>query len=118
MRTALLLSTAFVTTRQEHPHRERRVEQYVHGFQQITQVTKSYPCFDVFSVDNTVEYPEAIDDRVTKALEKIPALKGKYHFWDNEAGRINKGSGLVVQWKYILPSLSGRYDYVLHYEPR
>jgi len=118
MRIALLLSTAFVTTRRDHPGRDRRVQQYVSGLQQIAQVVASYPCFDVFSMDNTVDRPETIDSRVTAALDKIPALKGKYHFWDNELGKINKGSGLILQWNRILPDLSGSYEYVVHYEPR
>ena len=118
MRIALLLSTAFVTTKPCQPSSDRRIRQYVSGFQQIAEVVKSHPCFDVFSVDNTVEPGETLDSGLTAALEGIPNLQGKYHFLDNETGRINKGSGLVLQWNRILPDLLGRYEYVVHYEPR
>lgn len=118
MKTAMILSTAFVTTMPGRPERERRISQYVNGFAQIAEVSRLHPEFDIFSVDNTVENAHLLDTRLAAAVESIPALKGKFHFWDNETGRINKGSGLVVQWGQILPDLEGVYDYVVHYEPR
>ncbi len=118
MKTALMLSTAFVTTRPDIPERERRIRQYVDGFRQVAELSEKYPCFDVFSVDNTVENPAQLDARLTEALDSIPALKGKFHFWDNDTGRINKGSGLIAQWGHALPDLVGKYDYTVHYEPR
>jgi hypothetical protein len=118
VRIALLLSTAFVTAKPGLPDVERRVQQYTSGLKQISEVVNSYPCFDVFSMDNTVEHAEALDSRLTAALDNIPTLKRKYHFLDNETGKINKGSGLVLQWNRILPDLLGKYEYVVHYEPR
>ena len=118
MRIALLLSTAFVSTLPEAPDRERRIRQYVAGFQQIASLRARYPVFDIFSVDNTVPDDSQIDRRLSESLDAIPALTAKCHFDDNEVGRINKGSGLVVQWARVLPELIGRYEYVVHYEPR
>lgn len=118
MAIALLLSTAFVTTLPSAPQPERRLQQYVDGFRQIAEVSARYPAFGVFSVDNTVEDPAQIDSRLVEAIDAIPGLKGKYHFFDNEVGRINKGGGLVVQWARVLPDLVGRYGYVVHFEPR
>ena len=118
MRIALSLSTAFVTTLPDFPERERRIRQYINGFRQIAEVSALHPIFDVFLVDNTVEDPTRLDCRLTAALDSIPTLKQKYYFWDNETGRINKGSGLVVQWQRILPDLINRYEFTVHYEPR
>lgn len=118
MKTAVILSTAFVTTLPDHPERERRISQYASGFGQLAEVSGLFPEFDFYLVDNTVEHPERLDGRLATAVDRIPALKGKYYFWDNETGRINKGSGLVVQWGRILPDLEARYDHVVHYEPR
>ncbi|MBI3865836.1 MAG: hypothetical protein HY290_28515 [Planctomycetia bacterium] len=118
MKTVVILSTAFVTTLPDQPERERRISQYVSGFGQVAEAGRLFPGFDFYSVDNTVEHPDRLDSRLTRAIEGIPALKGKYYFWDNEVGRINKGSGLVVQWARVLPDIEGRYDFILHYEPR
>jgi hypothetical protein len=52
------------------------------------------------------------------ALDAIPNLKGKCHFLDNELGKRNPGSGMVVAWSRMLPDLLGRYEYLVHYEPR
>ena len=101
-----------------HLERERRIQQYISGLKQIAAVVDGYPCFDVFSMDNTVEHAGTMDSRLTAALDNIPRLKGKYHFLDNETGKINKGSGLVLQWSRTLPDLLGSYEYVVHYEPR
>ena len=118
MKIALVLSTAFVTTRPDFPDRERRIQQYVNGFRQVAELSAKHPGFDVFSVDNTVENPGRLEGRLTAALDKINALKGKYYFWNNEMGRVNKGSGLIAQWNEILPDLVDRYEYTVHYEPR
>jgi len=118
VKIALVLSTAFVTTKPGSPERERRIQQYVNGFQQIAEVAEKHPSFDVFLVDNTVENPDQTDSRLTTAVEKISNLKGKYYFWNNEMGRINKGSGLIAQWSRVLPDLIDKYEYTVHYEPR
>ena len=118
MKIALVLSTAFVTTKPDFHDHERRIQHYVNGFRQIAELSATHPAFDVFSVDNTVEDLSRLEGRLTAALDKIPTLKGKYYFWNNEMGRINKGSGLVAQWDQILPDLVDRYEYTVHYEPR
>lgn len=118
MRIAVVLCTAFYNTRPGHPWHERRIEQFTNGLRQVAEVVGQYPCFDVFSLDNTVEHPEQIDARIGAALDSIPALKGKYHFWDNQHGQLNQGSGMVAAWSRAVPDLVGSYEYVIHYEPR
>lgn len=118
MKTALLLSTAFVTTDPGARRREQRVQQYLNGFCQIAELSAKYPGLDVFCVDNTVESTDRLDPRLVAAIDRIPSLKGKYYFLDNEMGRIFKGSGLLIQWAHVLPKLVNEYAHVVHYEPR
>jgi hypothetical protein len=94
------------------------MEQFTSGLRQVAEVVGQYPCFDVFSTDNTVEHPEQIDARIAAALDTIPTLMGKYHFWDNQLGQFNQGSGMVAAWSRAVPDLLGRYEYLVHYEPR
>jgi hypothetical protein len=118
MRIGLLLCTAFGAFPPDHPAHERRVQQFSNGFRQIAEVAAQYPCYDVFSMDNTVQDPTGIDPRIVAALDSIPNLKQKYHFWDNELGKVNKGGGLIADWTRTLPDLMGQYEFVVHYEPR
>lgn len=118
MKTALLLSTAFITTMPEAPRREQRLRQYMNGLRQVAEMTARFPDFDVYSVDNTVEDERRLDPRLIAALDRIPRLKGKRYFLDNETGRLFKGSGLVIQWAKLLPELIDSYPFVVHYEPR
>lgn len=118
MKIALLLSTAFGATKSGNPVHDRRVHQYVSGLQQIAELVNSWGCFDVFSVDNTVDSSGAVDSRVMASLNKIVGLKRNYHFLNNDVGKINKGSGLITQWNHVLTDLLGSYEYIVHYEPR
>ena len=98
MNIALLLSTAFVTTLPPARNRERRIRQYIDGLGQVAEVSARYPIFDVFSVDSTIDDESVLDVHLLDSITAIPGLKGRRYFNDNEMGRINKGSGLVVQW--------------------
>ena len=118
MAVALILSTAFVATKPEGPNRNVRINQYLNGLGEVAELTQTYPVYDVFSVDNTVEAEAQVDSRVLAAVNRIPGLKSTCYFLDNRLGQINKGSGLIVQWNRILPALLGKYEYTVHYEPR
>lgn len=113
-----MLSTAFVTTKPDYPDRERRIRQYLNGLAQIAELSAQYPVFDVYSVDSTVEDPARLEPQMAGALQRIPGLKGSTHFFDNEFGKHNHGSGVLVQWTRMAPELADRYEYVVHYEPR
>ncbi|GEM_PF-3310977 len=117
-KTALILSTALVTTRPDFPAHDRRVRQYLNGFEQVAQVCAKYAVFDVYSMDSTVENAAALDPALFEALQRIPGYRGSFHFWDNDLGRINRGWGLMVQWMHALPQIADPYEYILHYEPR
>lgn len=119
MKTALLLSTAFITTTPQFSNREERIQQYLFGIDQIAQfVQKHQDVFDVFCVDNTVEDYAQLDQRLKAAIEAIPNLKKTDFFFDNDLGKKNKGAGVIIQWKHILPQIESTYEYVIHFEPR
>lgn len=117
-RTAIFLPTAFVTTSPEKADREQRIAQYISGFNQVSEFVSKHDNFDVFIVDSTVENESEIDERLVKAINSIHNLKGKFLFLNNTYGKINKGAGLIVQWKYALSRISDEYEYVIHFEPR
>ena len=118
MKTALLLPTAFITTSPTRPDREERMSQYIGGFERISEFVSTNDQFDVFLVDSTVASEEEIDPRLLQAIKSIKNLKGIFLFLNNEYGKINKGAGLIVQWKYALSNISDDYEYVIHFEPR
>src|ERR1019366_1602652 len=115
MKVALILSAAFVTTKPDFPARERRIRQYLNGLGQIAEVSAQYPVFDVYSVDNTVEDPATLEIQIVEALHRIRGFRSSVHFFDNDLGQSNRGSGGMVQWMTILPDLVGKYEYVVHY---
>lgn len=118
MKTAIVLPTAFVTTLPDRPNREERIGQYVRGFTQVAELVRKYPQLDVFASDGTIEDVTKIDARLIEALDRIPTLKGKCFFNDNEHGKKNKGAGLIVQLRKALSVMGNSYDYVISFEPR
>ncbi len=118
MKTALILPTAFITISDPGVDSEERINQYIKGFEQIAEVVKKYPDFDVYAVDNTVKDPEKIDPRLIAIIDKIPTLKGKIFYFDNEFGRKNKGAGLITAWRGFLSKVQTPYEYVISFEPR
>lgn len=118
MKTAIILDTALVTT--QGSNREIRINQYLNGFAQITEIVKKYSdIFDLYFVDNTVENPADLDPSLLIAIGRLPNLKAKELFFDNESGSKNKGCGVIAAWRRILPQILGQgYEYVIHFEPR
>lgn len=118
MKTAIILPTAFCTTFNLGLNSEERIGQYCKGFEQVAEVVTKFPDFDVYLVDNTVDDPSKVDKRLIEALDKIPTLKGKIFFLDNDYGRRNKGAGLICAWKGFLSRVQTEYEYVVSFEPR
>lgn len=118
MKIALILPTAFVTTLPDSENREKRISQYVRGIQQVAALVRLHPEFDVFSVDSTIADPAKIDQRLIDALNSISTLKERCFFNDNKLGKKNKGAGLIIQFKKILPLISREYEYLISFEPR
>ena len=118
MRTALILSTAMITPASDL-EAEERIKQFQEGFGQIAELARKHPEIDVFPVDSTFHPDFVLDKRIQKAIDAIPNLQENNFFWDNELGKINKGCGLIIQWRRVLPKIAARnYKYIIHYEPR
>jgi len=118
MKTAIILPTAFVTTTRGDDNSRLRISQYTEGFKQVVELDKKFPgCFDFFLTDSTLENPSILDPKINNALNQIPNLTRCY-FFDNEAGKKNKGAGLVIQWKKVLSIIGKQYKYVISFEPR
>ena len=113
MKTALILPTAMGISKDEE-----RINQFINGFKQVTELVTKYPEFDVFVTDNTIADVADLDPRLIEAIDAIPTLKGKAFFYSNEYGKKNKGAGLIVGWKGVLKEISKDYGYVISFEPR
>lgn len=118
MKTAIVMPTAFISTNPNSNGREERIAQYVAGFKQVADLVAKHPEFDVFFVDSTVEDPSTLDARLMESLNSIPNLKKVHFFYNNDYGKKNKGAGVIVQWRGILPFIGDEYEYVIHFEPR
>jgi hypothetical protein len=111
-RTILWLSIAS-TTDETDPRLEKRVgrrRQIVEGLTKLFE--HSFPPWvDICLFDNTTRQPpkeirESLPDRaVVRAHE------------NNRYGRLNKGAGLLDEWRYYR-ELIGRYELLVHFEPR
>lgn len=116
-KTAILLPTAIGISIGREDN-EERISQYINGFEQISSLINKYPQFDVFVVDSTIKDASIIDKRLMESIDKIPNIKGKTFFLNNEFGKKNKGAGLIVQWKEALKNFGEEYEYVISFEPR
>jgi hypothetical protein len=118
VRIALILNTAFVSTKPDDPAHECRLRQYLNGLEQVAEVSAQYPVFDVYSVDNTVEDPADLNVQIVDAFHRIRGFQRSVHFFDNEIEHGNTGVGTMRQWIRMAPELVDRYEFVVHYEPR
>ncbi|MFA6226876.1 MAG: hypothetical protein WC631_00105 [Candidatus Paceibacterota bacterium] len=118
MKTAIILPTAFITTTNSNTDSKNRIDQYAGGLEQMIVLARKHPMdFDFYLVDSTLADPSVIDDKIKNVLSKIPNLKTCF-FLNNEAGRKNKGAGLIIQWQKILSVIGERYKYIISFEPR
>lgn len=113
MKVVIILPTAMGISKDEE-----RINQFISGFNQVSELVTKYPSFDVFVTDNTVQNVSLLDGRLIHAIDAIPTLKGKALFYSNEYGKRNKGAGLIVGWKGVLENFPNDYDYVISFEPR
>ncbi len=117
VKTAIILPTALGTTLQNNREEvEKRINQYTSGFYQVSQLCEKFSKFDLFLVDTTIADLNKLDDRILQSLDQINSKERLFSF-DNEAGKKNKGAGLITQWKKVLPYL-GDYEYIISFEPR
>ena len=94
-----------------------RQAQYISGICDIHERFSDIKNLDLFIADNTINNEVELNPLLREALEKI-APERKFFKLDNDYGRLNKGCGLIAQWKNILPNIQSGYDFIIHYEPR
>ena len=112
----VLLSTAFITILGREKNTLQREQQYISGINQIVDYC-SFKGVDIAISDNTITLDTILPDSVNVVIDKIDNSR-RFFFNENKYGQVNKGAGLLAQWKYCLPYLRNKYSYVVHYEPR
>lgn len=117
MKTALLLSTAFITTQAENQNSLWRRRQYLSGIEDICKRIKNYKDIDLFIADNTIHDESELCVDLRGQLSSIEGHR-KYYKVNNYFGAKNKGCGLLAQWRHALPNIVKNYQHVIHYEPR
>ena len=117
MKTAIVLSTALITTYSQDPKALFREKQYVNGIYDMHNRFSGLDNFEIFISDNTIEDETMLSGRLRESLGMI-SENNKYFMRDNKYGAINKGCGLIAQWRYALPMIAREFKYVIHYEPR
>ena len=117
MKTALLLSTAFITTLADTENSLCRRRQYSSGIKDICKRIKNYENIDLFIADNTISDESTLCSDLRSQLSNIKGHR-KFYKIDNHFGSKNKGCGLLAQWRHALPSIVDNYQFVIHYEPR
>jgi len=116
MNVAILLSTAFITTMDRTINAEKRIEQYIIGLNQIID-EYGKKNLDIYLADNTIENKNSLDARLLKCISCLDA-KNIIFFDENQYGGVNKGCGVIAQWKKILPTIMQKNKYLIHFEPR
>jgi hypothetical protein len=113
---AIILSTALITICDDSEESIIRFNQYSRGIRDIFEIYKE-SSEDIFLVDNTISDYDVINIRFGLIFEMFNP-QNLYLFDNNKYGQINKGMGLIEQWKYILPNLMFDYEKFVHFEPR
>lgn len=112
----VLLSTAFITILGHKKNTLQREQQYISGISQIVDYC-NFKGVDIAISDNTITSDTTLPDNVNVVIDKVDNSR-HFFFNENKYGQVNKGAGLLAQWKYCLPRLRNKYSYVIHYEPR
>lgn len=117
MKTALILSTALITSIGNSNQANSRAIQYANGVKDILKRFNLTENLEIFICDNTIENEDLLNLELKKVLNDIN-IRNKFYLNENSYGKINKGCGLISQWNYILPTLVDTFEYIIHYEPR
>lgn len=114
---AIFLSTAFITTLGVGDVAKKRIVQYCGGIGQIVDRYGGRDGVDIYLCDNTVDDISVLDDKIQLSVARL-GLDKIILFDENQYGRINKGCGLIAQWRKALPVIAKEHKYVIHFEPR
>jgi|UniRef100_A0A6C0CY03 hypothetical protein len=112
----LLLSTIFVDInsplyKKNHlSSNKERIIQYLNGIKKVKELN---PESDIYISDNSNYLNEKSDILQYLIENNIHIIKDA----PNNYGKINKGAGLIENWKHNI-SLLKKYEYIIHFEPR
>ena len=112
----LLLSTIFIDInsplyKKNHlSSNKERIIQYLNGIKKVKELN---PESDIYISDNSNYLNEKSDILQYLIENNIHIIKDA----PNNYGKINKGAGLIENWKHNI-SLLKKYEYIIHFEPR
>jgi hypothetical protein len=112
----LLLSTIFIDInsplykKNELTSNKERIIQYLNGIKKVKELN---PESDIYISDNSNYLNEKSDILHYLIENNIHIIKDA----PNNYGKINKGAGLIENWKHNI-SLLKKYEYIIHFEPR
>ena len=112
----LLLSTIFIDInsplykKNELTSNKERILQYLNGIKKVKELN---PESDIYISDNSNYLNEKSDILHYLIENNIHIIKDA----PNNYGKINKGAGLIENWKHNI-SLLKKYEYIIHFEPR
>jgi hypothetical protein len=112
----LLLSTIFIDInsplykKNQLSSNKERIIQYLNGIKKVKELN---PESDIYISDNSNYLNEKSDILQYLIENNIHIIKDA----PNNYGKINKGAGLIENWKHNI-SLLKKYEYIIHFEPR
>jgi len=112
----LLLSTIFIDInsplykKNQLTSNKERIIQYLNGIKKVKELN---PESDIYISDNSNYLNEKSDILQYLIENNIHIIKDA----PNNYGKINKGAGLIENWKHNI-SLLKKYEYIIHFEPR
>lgn len=112
----LLLSTIFIDInnplykKNQITSNKERIIQYLNGIKKVKELN---PESDIYISDNSNYLNEKSDILHYLIENNIHIIKDA----PNNYGKINKGAGLIENWKHNI-SLLKKYEYIIHFEPR
>jgi hypothetical protein len=112
----LLLSTIFIDInsplykKNQPTSNKERIIQYLNGIKKVKELN---PESDIYISDNSNYLNEKSDILHYLIENNIHIIKDA----PNNYGKINKGAGLIENWKHNI-SLLKKYEYIIHFEPR
>ena len=118
------MPTTFVIDEKSHLHKTKqtyvlseRIQNYIDGFNALNHILiKKNIKWDCVVMDNSCSF-EKLPKELQNAINKLPNIQyidnTEFHVY----GKINKGSGIIEQYKQI-KHIFKHYDKILHFEPR
>lgn len=95
---------------------EHRKLEYTHGLQKFFSYIDilNESNIDIILTDNSIDEITMIPEQILKVVPKNVKIHATNQ---NKYGKINKGAGLIEQWRYLHNEINN-YKWIIHFEPR